>query len=52
MKKDMKKWQVDYLVKNTYKVKYLLAKDSREAIKKARVKNIVDLQIVESEEAK
>jgi hypothetical protein len=43
----MKKWAVDYVVGNTYKVKYILAKTTAEAIKKARIKNIVDLRIVE-----
>lgn len=43
----MKKWRVDYVVGNTYKVKYVYAKTNTEAIKKARIKNIVDLTIVE-----
>ena len=40
------KWRVDYVVGNTYKVKYVIADSASEAIKKARVKNIVDLNIV------
>lgn len=43
----VKKWRVDYVVGNTYKVKYVLAANSADAIKKSRVKNIVDLNIVE-----
>lgn len=42
----MKKWIVDYVVGNTYKIKYVYAETAEEAIKKARVKNIVDLNIV------
>ena len=42
----MKKWIVDYVVGNTYKVKYVYAETAEEAIRKARVKNIVDLNIV------
>ena len=37
------KWRVDYVVGNTYKVKYVYAENNKQAIKKARVKNIVDL---------
>lgn len=44
--KDMK-WRVDYVVGNTYKVKYVEAKTNTEAIKKAKVKNIVDLNPVD-----
>ena len=40
------KWRVDYVVGNTYKVKYVIADSAFQAIKKARVKNIVDLNIV------
>lgn len=43
----MKKWRVDYVVGNTYKVKYVFANDAVGAIKKAKVKNIVDLTICE-----
>ena len=43
----MKKWIVDYVVGNTYKVKYVFAETATEAIKKAKVKNIVDLNIAE-----
>ena len=39
-------WIVDYIVGNTYKVKYITADTATEAIKKARVKNIVDLKQV------
>lgn len=42
----MKKWAVDYVVGNTYKTKYVWADTAAEAIKKARVKNIVDLRIM------
>lgn len=38
---------VDYVVGNTYKVKYVEAKTNTEAIKKAKVKNIVDLNPVD-----
>ena len=43
----MKKWIVDYVVGNTYKIKYVFAETAKEAIKKARVKNIVDLNVCE-----
>lgn len=36
-------WVVEYVVGNTYKVKYVKAKSAQDAIKKARVKNIEDL---------
>lgn len=42
----MTKWRVDYVIGNTYKVKYVDAKTNIEAIKKAKVKNIVDLNPV------
>ena len=41
------KWEVTYIVGNTYRVKYVYAGTADVAIKKARVKNIKDLQIVE-----
>lgn len=44
----MRKWRVDYVVGNTYKCKYVYANTAEEAIKKARIKNIIDL-IIESE---
>lgn len=44
-KENTKTWIVDYVVGNTYKVKYIEATTAQEAIKKARVKNIVDLNI-------
>lgn len=40
-------WCVDYVVGNTYKVKYIEADTAEQAIKKARVKNIVDLKIID-----
>ena len=43
----MKKWIVDYVVGNTYKIKYVYAETAAQAIKKARIKNIVDLRVVE-----
>lgn len=42
----MTKWRVDYVIGSTYKVKYVDAKTNTEAIKKAKVKNIVDLNQV------
>lgn len=44
----MKKWCIEYYIrnKNLYTCKYVYAKDNMEAIKKARVKNIEDLYIV------
>ena len=38
-----KRWHVDYRVGNTYKTKYVVAKDNKTAVRRARVKNIVDL---------
>ena len=43
----MDRWLVTYVVGNTYKVKYVHADTNTKAIKKARVKNIVDLFIVD-----
>ena len=40
----IKKWRVVYVVGNTYKTKYVFAATNTQAIKKARVKNIVDLE--------
>jgi hypothetical protein len=37
------KWRVDYAVGNTYKVKYVYAENNKQAIKRAKVKNIIDL---------
>lgn len=48
----MKKWCIDYVVGNTYKAKYVYANTAQEAIKKARVKNIVDIFIVEGKNLK
>lgn len=39
-------WIIDYRVGNTYKNKIVYANSAEQAIKKSRVKNIVDLQIV------
>ena len=39
------KWRVDYVVGNTYKSKFVYATTAKEAIKKARIKNIIDLDI-------
>ena len=36
-------WRVDYVIGNTYKVKYIEAETAQAAIKKARIKNIVDI---------
>lgn len=47
------KWEVVYVVGNTYKKKTVEADTNMKAIKKARVKNIVDLiQINEREREK
>lgn len=46
----MEKWRVDYVVGNTYKIKFVYAENSTEAIKKAKVKHIVDLNIAEKSE--
>lgn len=43
----MKKWYVCYLVGSTYKQKIVYGESASEAIKKAKVKNIIDLQIIE-----
>lgn len=43
----MYKWCVVYVVGNTYKSKYVFAESSSLAIRKAKVKNIVDLYVVE-----
>ena len=37
-------WRVDYIVGNCHKSKYVVAVDAPHAIKKARVKNIEDLE--------
>jgi len=42
----MLKWRVDYVVGSTYKVKYVNAETNTQAVKRARVKNIVDLNVV------
>ena len=45
----MKKWRVFYYIrsKNLYTYKDITAESASEAIKKSRVKNIVDLIIIE-----
>lgn len=43
----MDKWNVTYVVGNTYKRKYVFADTNEKAIKKARVKNIIELYIVD-----
>ena len=47
VKDSLKRWRVGYWVGNTYKVKYVYAEDNTKAIKKARIKNIVELDIVD-----
>lgn len=37
------RWQIDYYVGNTYKYKIIEAENNEKAIKKAKIKNIVDL---------
>lgn len=39
------KWRVTYVVGNTYKTKYIIAGTAEEAIKKARCKNIIELEV-------
>ena len=39
-------WRIDYVVGNTYKCKSVKAPDAATAIKRAKVKNIVDIKIV------
>lgn len=41
--KTYEKWYVGYYVGNTYKGKYVKAATSGEAIKKARIRNVVEL---------
>ena len=43
----MKTYIIDYVVGNTYKTKEVKAETIEQAIKKARVKNIVDINIKE-----
>ena len=45
----MKKWRVDYYIesKNLYTHKFVYAETPQQAIKKANVKNIEDLVIIE-----
>lgn len=42
----MNKWRIVHVVGNTYKVKYIIAETPEKAIKKARIKNIVDIKEV------
>ena len=42
-----KTYVIDYVVGNTYKVKKIKAETVKQAIKKARVKSIVDINIEE-----
>ena len=44
---EMKTYIIDYVVGNTYKVKKVKAETVEQAIKKARVKSIVDINIEE-----
>lgn len=46
MNEKMLKWRVDYVVGSTYKVKYVNAETNTQAVKRAKVKNIVDLNVV------
>lgn len=39
-------WRVIYRVGNSYRIKCLFAESSEDAIKKAKVKDIVDLDMV------
>ena len=39
----MKTWIIDYVVGNTYRVKRIKANTAQAAIKKSRLKNIVDI---------
>lgn len=43
----MYKWNITYVVGNTYKRKYVFADTNEKAIKKANVKNIIELYIVD-----
>jgi hypothetical protein len=46
------KWLVIYNIGNTYKHKFVIAENSVTAIKKARVKNIIDLYPVDENNKK
>ena len=48
----MQKWYMTYLAGNAYKGKYVLAETSEQAIKKAKVKNIVELFPVDENKMK
>lgn len=43
------KWLVDYRVGNTYKFKFVEAETAEQAIRKAKCKNIVDLNEVKED---
>lgn len=43
----MYKWNITYVVGNTYKRKYVFVDTNEKAIKKANVKNIIELYIVD-----
>ena len=43
----MKRWRINYVVGNTYKYKYVFAETNTQAIKKARIKNIIELYVVD-----
>lgn len=45
IEKAAKTYIIDYVVGNTYKVKKIKAKTVEQAIKKARVKSIIDINI-------
>ena len=45
-------WRVDYVVGNSYRYKLVWAMNAKSAIKKARVKNIVDLYEYKQEDKK
>ena len=48
----MMKWYVGYRIGNTYTGKYVYAKDAAQAIKRARIKNIIELYPVHEQLAK
>lgn len=45
----MKIWRLDYYGTGAYRRKYIKADSSEQAIRKAKVKNIVDLCIIPSD---
>lgn len=48
---NMKTYEIYYVVGNTYKLKKIKTETVEQAIKKARVKSIVDINIVKNESA-